>query len=395
VATGTRSFGQFNIITNNSDRVDEDFENFIDYDDKTWSPMAAWLNKKENSVQKDTEEFTLFAGELIPRSATLTTTITTTDASAASVGVSSTNGIVAGTLLHVSSVGDDGATAGELLRVTAVTTTLTVTRLTTVAQIADNATVIIIGNADTETSTSGPAAFDMEPASVVGYMSILKRRIDISKTERNSAVRGAKDRLSEKLERAKMDFLLDQEHQAWFSRKTANSAHSATLNTSMGIHAQIIGDSGSTTTDAGADLTEAILGTHVGDMALYSKTSLLQCFMGKHGISETFELVAPDVRIKPEDTKWGAKANTLCVGPFTLQLMYARVFDIVGAPYDRIMFTLDINEIKNVHLREGRARLERNVHSDPSGEKESHQFRAQCGVSITTPKRHGFIYDLA
>lgn len=393
MATGTRSFGQFNLITNGPDRVDEDFENFIDYDDKTWAPMAAWLNKKENSVQKDSEEFTLFAGELIPRACTLTTTITTTDASAASVGVSSTDGIVAGTLLHVK-VATDTHGAGELLRVTAVTTTLTVTRLTTVAQIADNATCIIIGNADTETSTSGPAAFDMEPASVVGYMSILKRRIDISKTERNSAVRGAKDRLSEKLERAKMDFLLDQEHQAWFSRKTANSAHSSTLNTSMGIHAQIAGDSSAPQTDAGGNMTATIFGGHMADMAAYSTTDTLQGYMGKYGIREFFELAENDVRTKPEDTAWGSRANRAVVGPLSVQLMYARVFDIVGTPYDEFIFTLDQSQIKNVHLREGRARLERNVHSDPSGEKESHQFRAQCGVSITWPKRHGFIYDL-
>ncbi len=84
----------------------------------------------------------------------------------------------------------------------------------------------------------------------------------------------------------------------------------------------------------------------------------------------------------------------MCVGPLELKLCYARVFDIVGTPYDEFIFTLDMSQIKNVHMKEGRARLQRNVHPDPSGEKESHQFRAQCGVSITTPKRHGFIFDL-
>lgn len=77
MATGRRDFGQIALGATYPDRVDEDFENFIDYDDKTWAPMAAWLNKKGNSQEKDTDEFTLFSGELIPRSATLTTTITT------------------------------------------------------------------------------------------------------------------------------------------------------------------------------------------------------------------------------------------------------------------------------------------------------------------------------
>lgn len=391
MATGTRSFGQFNLNTNNADRIDEDFENFIDYDDKTWAPMAAWLNGKENSVQKDTDEFTLFAGELIPRAATLTTTITTTDASAV-VGISSTNGIVAGTLLHVGPA-TDSANAGDLLRVTAVTTSIIVQRLTTNYTIPANRPCIIVGNSDSETSTTGPAAFDMEPASVVGYMSILKRRIDISKTERNSAIRGATDRLAEKIERAKLDFMLDQEHQAWFSVKSSN-VESNSVRTSMGIHAQIAGDSSSVKTDAGGDLTATVLGTHAGNLAAYSKTSTKQCYMGKYGIREVFELTSADVEISPTETTWGSKASKLCVGPITMELMYARVFDIVGTPYDEMIFTLDQPEIKNVHLKEGRARLERNVHSDKSGEKESHQFRAQCGVSITTPKRHGFIYDL-
>ena len=391
MATGRRDFGQLALLATYPDRVDEDFENFIDYDDKTWSPMAAWLNKKGNSEQKDTDEFTLFSGELIPRSATLTTTITTTDASAV-VGVSSLDGIVAGTLLHVN-VATDTHGAGELLRVTAVTTSITVQRLTTVASIADNAVVTIIGNTDTEISTTGPAAFDMEPASVVGYMSILKRRIDITITERNSKVRGAPSRLAEKMERAKLDFLLDQEHQAWFSVKTSNVG-SNSVRTSMGIHAQIAGDSSAPQTDGGGTLSAAILGSHMGDMAAYSTTSTLQGYMGKHGVNKMFQLAASDLLVSPSETTWGSKCNNVCVGPLTLQLMYARVFDIVGTPYNEFIFTIDQSQIKNVHLAEGKARLQRNVQPDSSGEKESHQFRAQCGVSITTPRRHGFIYDL-
>ena len=169
MATYVSGAGQHLLESTNLDRVNEDFENFIDYDDRTKWPMAAWLARKENSVQKDTEEFTLFSGELIPRTATLTQTITTTDA-AAVVTIDSTNGIVAKTLIHVPLA--DGAGPGELLRVTAVTTSIAVTRLTTDAQIPDNATAVIIGNFDTENSTAGPSAMDMEPASVVGYMKI-------------------------------------------------------------------------------------------------------------------------------------------------------------------------------------------------------------------------------
>ena len=392
MATGRRSASQITLQGTYPDRVDEDFETFIDYDDKAFAPMAAWLNKKGNSEQKDTDEFTLFSGELIPRAGTLTQPITTTDATG-SITISGTDGIVAGTILHVGPA-TDSSNAGDLVRVDSVTdaTSITFTRLTTDYGIPDDAPFIIIGNVDSETSTTGPASFDMEPASVVGYMSILKRRIDITITERNSAVRGAPSRLAEKMDRAKKDFLLDQEHQAWFSRKTSNVGSNA-IRTSMGIHNQIATTTAATQTDGGGTISAAILGTHMSSMAAYLTTSTVQGFMGKHGMNKVFQLATTALLISPTETSWGSRANSIPVGPLTLELMYCRVFDIVGTPYDEFIFTLDISQIKNVHLKEGKARLQRNVQSDSSGELESHQFRAQCGVSITTPKRHGFIYD--
>jgi hypothetical protein len=395
MATAVRGVGgQILLKSSFADRVNEDFANFIDYDDKTRWPMAAWLAQKKNSEQKDTSEFTLFSGELIPRTTTLQATITTTDASIA-VAVSSTDGIVVGTLLHVPFT-DDGSTAGDLLRVTGVTdgTSVTVSRVTTVKTIADNRAVIIIGNTVTETSTSGPTAFDMEPASVVGYMSILKRRIDITKTERNSAVRGAKDRLGEKRERARMDFMLDIEHSAWFSR--AVSDVTGRLRYSMGIHAQLAGGTGVVKVDcANALATNAKISSAVSQAAKFATTSTFTLFHGRYGMDALFTLGAGDLQSRYTDTGYGFKANQMNVSSFLLNWVYCRVFDIVGAPFDEMNIGLDMPAIKNVHLREGQMRFETNVHDDKSGEVESHQFRYQGGVSITWPKRHFLMIDQA
>ncbi len=394
MATGTRNFGQYILIDNNSDRIDEDFETFIDYDDATMWPMAAFLAKKSNSVQKGTTEFTLFSGELIPRAVTLQTAITTTDETAV-IEISSTNGIVPGTLIHVNGL-LDGKTTGELLRCAAVTTRISVQRLTTVAGIADNAVATIIGNTDTETSTTGPAAFDMEPASVVGQMTILKRRIDISKTERNSDVRGSRDRLAEKLERAKMDFMLDQEHSAWFSVKTNEALSDSRIKTSMGIHEQLAGGTGVVVKDmAGALLTHAGIGDAVSDFAKYAKNSNIHFFHGRYGMDAIYQLGQANVvgNGSVTDKVVGSAANRFSVGAFSLTCVYARVFDIIGAPYSSMLFGLDMSQIKNVHLKEGRSRLQRNVQDDDSGEKESHQFRSQGGISITWPTRHFMVID--
>lgn len=391
MATFTRNAGQHVLETNNLDRVDEDFASSIDYDDVVEAPMAAWLAQKENSEQKDTEEFTLFTGELIPRTFTITVTITTTDA-AAIITVSSTNAVVAKTLLHVP-IGD-GDAPGELLRVTAVTTRLNVTRLTTSQQIPDNATAVIVGNLDFENSTAGPVATDMEPASVTQYMSILKRRVDITKTERRSKVRGAANRLQEKLDRAKMDFLLDWEHSAWFSRGVKDATNRLRL--SIGIFTQIANDSDAVQTDAAnAALSMAHIGDTIAQAARWAKTKRWSVFHGQQGMAGLWELATSDLLQRVEDTSWGAKATMVnAPGGFTLEMIYARAFDIIGAPYADMLIGLDINAVKNVHLEGGRPKLERDVHTDKSGETESHQYRAQCGVAIAWPKRHFVIRDV-
>lgn len=391
MATGTRTWGQGVLETNNYDRVDEDFENFIDYLEKTEYPMTAWLTKKGNSVQKKTQEFTLFSGTLIPRTATCTVTITTTDA-AAIITVSSTDGIVAKTLLHVPIA--DGATPGEYLRVTAVTTRLNVTRLTTSAQIPDNSTLVIMGNTDTENSTAGPASFDMEPASVVGYMTILKRRVDISITEKNSAIRGASSRLEEKLERAKLDFLLDQEHHAWFSRPVKDSTNH--LRFSMGIFTQVANTSGTIETDAGGDdLIADDLGDTLAQVARYATTKNFTGFHGQEVMAGLWKLGIQDLQMRPTDTSWGVKASQVTgPGGFTIDFVYTRVFDIIGYPYDSMLFLADIPAIKQVHLAEGQPKLMRDIQTDDSGETRSHQWRAQVGVYLTQPKRHAIVRDV-
>jgi hypothetical protein len=393
MATGTRNAGVHVMESLSPNRVNTDFENFIDYDDRTKWPMAAYLSKKENTVTKDTEEFVLFTGELIPRTVTLNTTITTTDTASAPL-VSSTNGIVAKTLLHVPN--GDGSTGGDLLRVTGVTdgTSITVTRLTTAHTIADNATAVIIGNFDAENSTSGPAAFDMEPASVTGRMTILKRRIDITTTEKNSKVRGATDRLSEKLERAKMDFMLDMEHNAWFSRSVEDTTNR--MRFSMGIYPQIANDASSIETDAGNNaLVDADIGDTVAQAARWVTNNEWVAFHGQQAMAGIWELGQAALQTTAVDTQYGFKAtNIQAPGGLSIKTVYARVFDIIGDPYASCMVGLDMPQVKNAILAGGGAKLERNITADESGETKSHQWRYQGGPYISTPKRHWIIRDI-
>lgn len=396
MATGTRTFGQFNLESVNSDRPDTDFANTLENRHKTRWPLTAWLSKKGNSKQKKTTKFVLFEEDLIPRTGTATKTIATTG-STTGVGAASLNGIVANTLLHfpaawAASTSDD---PGELVLVTAVTTSMTVRRVTTDAQIADNSGFVIMGNTDTETSTSGPAAFDMEPASVTLYMTILKRRIDISITERNSEVRGAASRLKEKLNRAKMDFMLDIEHNSWFSRSGTDATN--LLRYSAGLIPQIAGDTNATKTDAGgAALSKAMISDTIANSAVDATSNNYAVFHGKQFMGGLWELEMGDMQTRVGETTYGMWATSITApGGFVLDLIYCRVFDIIGTPYNKMAVGLDMGSVQPVHLKEGRPKFTRNVHTDDSGEKESHQWRYQGGISSVWPRRHWIIYDVS
>lgn len=395
MATGYRTYGQFVLEAHDSGyRVDTDFADTLDNIHKTRFPLAAFSSKKGNSVQKDTDKFVLFEEDLIPRTVTLTDPITTTDA-AATIGVSSTDGIVVGTLLHVPAAWAASATAlaGELLRVTAVTTSIAVARVTTDVGIADTTTAVIIGNAVAETSTASVASFDMEPTGVLGYMNILKRSVTLTKTEKNNAVRGAADRQAEKLNRAKMDFMLDIEHNTWFSRAVTDSTNK--FRYSMGIISQIAGSSSAVKTDAGGDaLSLPDIGDSVAKSAKWSDSNNYVVFHGGQAMAGLWELEMGKLESRTGENKFGMYATTVnAPGGMTLDFVFCRVFDIIGAPYSKMLVGLDMSKITPVHLKGGRPMLEKNVEADPGGEVEEHQWRCQGGIAVTWPQRHWITYD--
>jgi hypothetical protein len=394
-----RTFGQFVLEAHDSgNRVDTDFADSLDNIQKTRFPLAAFSFKSKNSKQKDTSKFVLFEEDLIPRTGTATKTVATTGSTTGAITGDSLRGIVVGSVIHFPAAWTSAsvATAGDIAYVSALTTSkATVRRITTTeGQIADNSTFVICGNVDTEISTSGPAAFDVEPSSVTGYMQILKRRIDFSKTELRSKVRGAADRQAEKLNRAKMDFMLDAEHFYWFSRATNDSTNS--LRYSMGIIPQIAGATGSVKIDAGAnDLALGDIGDAVAKTAKDSASDNYTVFHGGQGMAGLWELEMGKLESRTGETKFGMYATTVnAPGGMTLNFVFARVFDVIGAPYSKMLVGLDLSRIAPVHLEGGLPVLERDVHSDPSGEYVSHQWRAQCGIGVTWPRRHWITYDV-
>ena len=396
--TGYRTHGQFVLEAHDSAyRVDTDFADSLDNIQKTRFPLAAFSFKRGNSKQKDTSKFILFEEDLIPRTGTATKTIATTGTTTGAITTANLGAIVVGTVLHFPAAWTSASVAdpGDLVYVSALTTSkASVRRITTDAAVADNSTFVICGNVDTETSTTGPAAYDMEPTAVTGYMQILKRRIDFTKTELRSKVRGAADRQAEKLNRAKMDFMLDAEHFYWFSRAVNDTTNK--LRYSMGIIPQIAGATGAVKTDAGANaLALEDIGDSVAKTAKDSASDNYTVFHGAQGMAGLWELEMGKLESRTGENKFGMYATSVnAPGGMTLSFVFARVFDVIGAPYTKMLVGLDMPKIQPVHLEGGLPMLEKDVQSDRSGEYVTHQWRAQCGIAVTWARRHWITYDV-
>lgn len=191
-----------------------------------------------------------------------------------------------------------------------------------------------------------------------------------------------------------MDFMLDMEHNYWFSRAVSDSTNK--FRYSMGIIPQIAGDSTAVKHDAGANaMALEDIGDPVAQTAKWADNNEFVVFHGSHPMTGLWELQMADIEARSGENKWGMYATKVTApGGFQLDFVFCRVFDIIGIPYSKMCVGLNMPHIKPVHLKNGRPKLEKRVEADPGGEVEEHQWRAQCGISVTWPRRHFISYDI-
>ena len=389
--------------TNNVDRVNFQRGDMIHYRDRGNLPLMAYYDRKGTQKSSRTDLIKLFRGELMSRRYTITDATvpgSTAGNSNANVTVSSTANLTVGMIALVfnGADGTEGATAGTLVSIDSITAGVDVgmTNLSG-GTIAQNDEFVPIGYASADDATTGPSYTDIEPETITGYLTTLKLKVQLTITERDSAVYATASREQEKINRSRMEFMRHREANAWFSRATTNVG-SNKVRTSMGIHEQIVTGSSVNLVDAGANaLADADLANAIADGAIYYNSTNFALFHGARGLAGIFALGAGKLDTRFTDTGYGFKAQQLSVSQYTLNCIHSQLFDVVGLPFSAMMVGVDLDSTENwYHANNGQMKLIKNT--DPKAEKEgetvSHMWRVKEGVSIVEPTRHFLIENL-
>jgi hypothetical protein len=397
--TSTTLPGIHLLNTNNSDRINWQRGETIDYKDVAKAPLMAYYEKSGTQKASQSDHIKLFASSLMSRRYSITdATVGGTNAGdlATDQTVSSTADLTTGMIALVfnGATSDEGATAGTLIHITAVDTDINYTNLSG-GTIATDDEFAPIGFASADDATTGPAFLDREPETVDGYLAILKLKVQVTITERDTAVYAAEGREQEKIKRSRYEFMRHREMNAWFSRATTHVG-SNKIRTSMGIHEQLAASV--TWIDGGqAVIGDWMLGRAISDGAKYFDTDKFVLFHGQNFLSGYFKLAIAKGQTRPTDSVYGIKATTIQVAQYQMACVHSQLFDLVGEPFSSIAVGLDLSNVTNWYMRgEGKMQLKR--HTDPKAEKEgetvSHMWRCQEGISITQPTRHFAIHSL-
>ena len=384
---------------NNSDRINWQRGDSIDYKDVAKAPLMAYYEKSGTQKAAQSDLIKLFSSSLMSRRYSITdATVGGTVAGdlATDQTVSSVAGLVAGMIALVfnGATSDEGATAGTLIHITVVDTDINYTNLSG-GTIATDDEFAPIGFASAEDATAGPTYVDREPETVTGYLAIIKLKVQVSITERDTAIYAAEGREQEKIKRSRYEFMRHREMNAWFSRATTDVGDNK-IRTSMGIHEQLA--AGVTWIDGGqAVIGDWMLGRAISDGAKYFDTDAFCLFHGQNFLSGYFKLAMGKTQTRPQDTRYGFKATVIQVAQYEMAAVHSQLFDLVGEPFSSIAVGLDLSNVTNWYMKgEGKMQLKR--HTDPKAEKEgetvSHMWRCQEGISITTPTRHFGIHSL-
>lgn len=391
VPTWTTDKGAFWLDASNASMVDYTFEDIIDYDDQTRWGLSEFLMVAGNSKETGSHEFFCWAGELNDRTGTFANGTVAIATDTTEITVTSTDFIRVDDVLHVATEAADG----EHLRVTAIgTDSVTVARMnTTPATIATDATFVIMGSASSESATAGIQASFNEPAKVTNRVQLIRRAFELTETEDVTDVR-VKTRQQQKAEQTRMDFRLDLAHTFWFSISTSDTTN--TYLTTKGINEQLAGNAAGLKVDENGALTMASMTALMEGLAPYSKTSNYACFVGSKALGGLADLGTTGTvgALTVMEKFYGSAAQTMVVGDFRFSFKYERLFDIIGTPYDGMLYALDVGSLDLYHMKGRKFVYQPKTKTVPLSEVVTSQYKAHVGVSITHAKRHGFVHGI-
>ena len=384
-------------------RADFQRGDMIHYKDKSVVPLAAYVDTKGNQKSAKSDKIITFRGETQTRRIQLTDATPgggSAGATGTTVTVDDTEDLVVGMICMVQNgLAADGDVEGTLIRITAITAGVDIDYVQLSAGTPATSDFIIpIGYAGADSDTDAPTMTDIEPESVTTYLTLLKRLVSLTITERDSATYAGGAREDEKIARARMEFMRTRELNFWFSRATTHVGSNA-VRTSMGIFNQLAATAGVNGIDGGAAvLDDTMLGNAIFTGAKFYDDTEFTCFHGAVAGRGLFVLGVGKSETSVKDTRYGFRAQGVDVAQYRVNFLHSQAFDIVGDPWTSMAIGLDLDSLTNWYLQgEGQMRLKRNVDpkSAAAGETIKHLFRAQEGVSVTVPERHWYIENLA
>ena len=256
---------------------------------------------------------------------------------------------------------------------------------TAATTIADNETLMIIGNAFVEGGTS-PTALSRDVDTTYNYLEIFKRSLDVSNTAKNTKYYSG-DLLQREIREKGMEFAKDMELSALFGERKAASG--ANPRTSLGLLKSI----STNVYNAAGTLTEDN----------FEKNFLEGLF--RYGDSTKLFLAAP--RVCSAMDFWGRSKLSLNVDDNLSAKLGCRVVTYVSTHgelkvvrhkllergWSGYGIAVDLKNFMRVHLRGRKAKLEMNIQGNDT-DGTIHQYIAEVGWKNTNEKTHGYIYGV-
>lgn len=276
---------------------------------------------------------------------------------------------------------------GEVMRVTeiaAATHKLTVVRgfgETTAADIADDATLLIIGNVNEE-GGGARAENIIDSTNAYNYTQIFKTPFSVTGTMDASKLYGGSERARLRLKKG-IEHMVDMERAFLFGERKEDTTGAHPARTTRGLLTFLTQN----IVDANGALTEAEFEGFLEDGFLYGSPKKLLLASPKV-ISVINQFAAGKLQTKVGDKTYGLQVMTYLSAHGEVNIVKEPLFE--GAVYGGYAALLDMDYVYYCPLSGRDTKLETNIqNNDEDGFKD--QYLTEAGIKIQLPKAHALL----
>lgn len=278
--------------------------------------------------------------------------------------------------------------SGEQLLVTAVSTnTLTVLRAfgtTAAASAADNAVLLIVGNANEEFATKRTAKIG-DPTIRTNYTQIFRTPFGISRTMDKSEVYGKNDLAHQRMMQL-IEHQKEIERGFWFGEPKEYTSGTHPRRTTGGVDYWI----STNATDMGTTMTEAEFEAFLRTGFRYgSKTKWL--FAAPIFLSAISFWAKDNVRVAPTDKTFGINVQQWMT-PFGMVNIVLNNMFAETTVYGGYAYLMDIEGLAYRYMADSDTKLKTNI-QDNSADGEEDEYLTECGLEFNNEKKSAVAYN--